>query len=272
MSDIALSRRGRRVLQAFFVVFASFLYAPILMLVIFSFNDGNLPVFPLQGFTTRWYGEFLSNPELLATLRTSVIVAILSSMITLTLVVATSIVLVRRRVFAKPVLVALVLSPLVIPYVVFGISLLMLFRLIGMPLSIMTVVIAHAVVSLPYGVLVLIPRLQRIDMRLEEAARDLGASGFRTFRSVTLPLIFPALVSTFLIAFILSFDEFAIASFVAGSDSTYPLYLFSQLRFPQRLPQVIAFTVVIMAFSISIVVLAEVWQRVTARRLDIGAS
>lgn len=249
-----------------------FLYAPILTLVIFSFDKGHLPVFPLEGFTLQWYGEFLSNSELLDTLKMSVMVALASSVVTVCLVVVVSIVLVRRRVFAKPLLAALVLSPLVIPYVVFGVSLLMLFRAVGIPLSMITIVIAHVVVSIPYGVLVLVPRLQRVDMRLEEAARDLGASSFRTFRLVTLPMIFPAVVSTFLIAFTLSFDEFAIASFVAGSDSTYPLYLFSQLRFPQRLPQVIAFTVVVMAFSTGVVTLAEIWQRVSARRLGMGES
>lgn len=270
MSGEALSQGGRRWLRGFFILFVLFLYAPILMLVIFSFDKGHLPVFPLEGFTLRWYQEFMANPELLAALRTSAIVAALSSTVTVILVVITSIVLVRRRVFAKPLFSAIVLSPLVIPYIVFGISLLMLFRALGISLSIMTIVIGHVVISLPYGVLVLVPRLHRIETKLEEAARDLGAGPFYTFRKVTLPLILPAIVSAFLIAFTLSFDEFAVASFVAGSDNTYPIYLFSQLRFPRRLPQVIAFTVVIMAFSAGMVVLAEAWRRLSERKLQIG--
>ncbi len=268
MRDITVSRNGLRALKAFFGLLVVFLYAPIVILVIFSFNKGTLPTFPLEGFTLRWYREFFSNREMLGALRTSAVVAALSSTVAVSLGVLCAILLVRRRFWGKSTVSGLLLSPLVIPYVVFGISLLMLFQTLGVPLSILTVVVGHTVLSLPYTVLVLIPRLERISVALEEAARDLGASGPRTFRSITLPLIVPAILSAFLIAFTLSFDEYAVASFVIGSEATFPIYLFSQLRFPSRLPQAIAVAVVVMMASIVVVLAAEVGRRIADRRLE----
>ena len=133
--------------------------------------------------------------------------------------------------------------------------------------GITTVVIGHDVISLPYTILVLMPRLQQIDISFEEAAYDLGASRLRTFRSITFPLILPAVVSAFLIAYKSSFDEYAVASFVVGSKVTFPIYLYSALSFPNQLPQVIAVAVVVIGISLAVVVAAEVGRRVAERRL-----
>ena len=132
--------------------------------------------------------------------------------------------------------------------------------------------IGHIVISLPYAILVLVPRLDQIDVSLEEAARDLGASRFRIFRSIVFPLILPAVVSAFLIAFTTSFDEYAVASFVIGTRSTFPIYLYSALRFPSRLPEVIAVAVVVMVVSLVVVVAAEIGRRVAERRLEVPAA
>ena len=164
---------------------------------------------------------------------------------------------------------ALLLSPLVIPYVVFGISLLLLFHQLGVPRSILTVVIGHVVISLPYTILVLVPRLDQVDVSLEEAAFDLGASRLRTFRSITFPLILPAVVSAFLIAFTTSFDEYAVASFVVGPRVTFPIYLYSALRFPSQLPQVIAVAVVVLLVSLTVVVAAELGRRFAESRVGV---
>ena len=265
--DVALSRTGAWVLRAFFVLVVAFLYAPIVILVIFSFNDSQLPSFPLSGFTLHWYRQFLSNADLRAALETSAIIAAISSIGAVLLGILASIALVRRRFRAKAPVSALLLSPLVIPYVVFGISLLLFFHAAGIPRSILTVVIGHVVISLPYTILVLMPRLQQIDVSLEEAAYDLGASRLRTFRSITLPLLLPAVLSAFLIAFTTSFDEYAVASFVVGTRVTFPIYLYSALRFPNQLPQVIAVAVVVITISLVVVVAAEVGRRFAERRL-----
>ena len=268
MDDVALSKNGRRVLAAFFGLLVAFLYAPIVVLLIFSFNDSELPTFPLSGFTTRWYRQFLSNPELHDSLKTSMIVAALSSVGAVLLGVLASLALVRRRFFGKAAASAFLLSPLVIPYVVFGVSLLLFFHALSIDRSITTVVIGHIVITLPYTILVIVPRLSQIDVSLEEAAYDLGASRIRAFRSVILPLILPAIVAAFLIAFTTSFDEFAVASFVVGTDATFPIYLYRALRFPSQLPEVIAVAVVVMILSLLVVVLAEVGRRVAERRIE----
>lgn len=276
--EIATSRNGLRALRAFFVLLVVFLYAPIVVLVVFSFNDSVVISFPLSGFTLRWYEQFLSNPSLVRALRTSLTVATLSSAITVALGVLASIVIVRRRFAGKPAVSALLLSPLVIPYVVFGISLLVLFRMIDRVLAptfgvvigvgIHAIVIGHVVVSLPYAILTLVPRLERISVSLEEAARDLGAGTVETFRRVTLPLILPAVVSAFLIAFTLSFDEYAIASFVAGNEATYPIYLFSQLRVAFLFPQLLAVSSIVLVASLLLVLATEIGRRRAERKLE----
>lgn len=265
--DIALSKNGRRALAVFFGALVAFLYAPILILLIFSFNNSDLPTFPLSGFTLSWYHQFLTDPDLKAALQTSATVAALSSAGAVFLGILASIALVRRRFAGKAAVSALLLSPLVIPYVVFGISLLLFFHAAGIPRSILTVVIGHIVISLPYTILVIVPRLDQIDVSLEEAACDLGASRLRTFRSITLPLILPAVVSAFLIAFTTSFDEYAVASFVVGTQATFPIFLYGALRFPSRLPEVIAVAVVVMIVTLVVVVGAELGRRVAERRL-----
>jgi spermidine/putrescine transport system permease protein len=263
----AVSKNGLRLLRGFFGLVVVFLYAPIVILLLFSFNSSSFPSFPLTGFTLHWYHQFVTNGDLRGALETSAIIATLSSVVAVLLGILASIALARRRFRAKPLVAAFLLSPLVIPFVVFGVSLLLLFHTIGLGLSILTVVIGHVVISLPYTILVLVPRLEQIDASLEEAAYDLGASRLRTFRSVTFPLILPAVVSAFLIAFTTSFDEYAVASFVVGTRVTFPIYLYAALRFPSQLPQVIAVAVVVLTVSLSIVVVAELGRRRAERRL-----
>jgi spermidine/putrescine transport system permease protein len=265
--DVAVSNRGAWALRVFFLLVVVFLYAPIVILLIFSFNNSEVPTFPLGGFTFHWYREFAANADLRGALETSAIVATLSSLGAVALGVLASLALTRRFFRGKAAVSALLLSPLVIPYVVFGISLLLLFHQLGIQRGLLTVVIGHIVISLPYTILVLLPRLEQIDSSLEEAAYDLGASRLRTFRSITLPLILPAVVSAFLIAFTTSFDEYAVASFVIGTRVTFPIYLYSALRFPSQLPQVIAVAVVVLLVSLTVVVCAELGRRTAERRV-----
>jgi spermidine/putrescine transport system permease protein len=265
--DVALSKTGAWILRGFFALVVLFLYAPIAVLLLFSFNNSQLPSFPLSGFTLHWYHEFLTNSDIQNALLTSGKVAALSSVGAVALGTLASIALVRRVFRGKSPVSALLLSPLVIPYVVFGISLLLLFHTLGISLGALTIVVGHIVITLPYTILVLMPRLQQVDVSLEEAAYDLGASRLRTFRSVTFPLILPAVVSAFLIAFTTSFDEYAVASFVNGSTTTFPIYLFSAFRSPHNLPQVIAVAVVVITISLLVVVGAEIGRRAAERRL-----
>ena len=193
----------------------------------------------------------------------------MSSLIAVLLGLFATITLVRRRVFGKSVASALLLSPLVVPYIALAIGLLVFFSQFPgvFSLGIRTIVMGHVVLAIPYTILILVPRFERLDVRIEEAARDLGAGALQTFRLITLPLILPALVSAFIVAFVLSFDEIVVANFVNGQTTTFPLYLFSQLRFPTLLPQVIAVACVVMAASAVVLVGAEIGRRVLERRL-----
>jgi spermidine/putrescine transport system permease protein len=265
--DIAVSRNGKRLLNVWFGILLVFLYTPLVLLLIFSFNDNNLPVFPLRGFTTQAYQDFAANPELRASVVTSAKIAALASLVAVFLGVLAALALVRRRVVAKSAASALLLSPLVVPYIALAIGLLVFFNEVSMPLGLPSLVMGHVVLAIPYTILVLVPRLERLDIRLEEAARDLGAGAFQTFRLITFPLLLPALVSAYIVAFVLSFDEIVVASFIAGDTTTFPLYLFSQLRFPTLLPQVIAVACIVMALSVILLIGAEFGRRVVERRL-----
>ena len=266
--DVALSPNGRRLLRVFFALVIVFLYAPIAILLVFSFNRSPIPSFPLTGFTLRWYRDFISNGAMRGALETSAIVAAMSSVVAVALGILASLALARRRFFGKGLVTALLLSPLVIPFVVLGVAMLLLFHVLGIPLSILTVAIGHVVISLPYTILVLLPRLEQIDYALAEAAYDLGARPLATFRWVTFPLILPAIFSAFLIAFTTSFDEYAVASFLIGTRQTFPIFLYSALRFPNNLPQVIAVAVVVLTLSLVVIILAEVWRRRAEARLE----
>jgi spermidine/putrescine transport system permease protein len=266
--DVALSRNGRWIMRAFFVLVLVFLYAPIAILLVFSFNNASLPAFPLTGFTLRWYRDFLHNGDLQASLETSAIVASISSVIAVAFGILASVALTRSRFRGRGAAATLLLVPLVVPLIVLGLSLFLLFHVLGIPLTILTISVGHVVITIPYTILVLLPRLGQIDRALGEAAYDLGAGPLATFRRVTLPLILPAVVSAFLIAFTTSFDEYAVASFLAGTRQTFPLYLYSALRFPSQLPQVIAVAVVVLCVSLVVVVAAELWRRRAEARLE----
>jgi len=232
--------------------------------------------FPLEGFTTEWYSRVFANPALLSALKRSAVVALVSSLLAVALGVLASFALIRRRFAGKAVASALFFSPLVVPYVVFGISLLVLFTFVDrllaettgfyIGLGLHSIVIGHVVVSLPYTILTIMPLLERLSVSLEEASHDLGASTWETFRRVTLPLLFPALISSFLIAFTLSFDEFAIASFLAGAQPTWPVFLFAQLRVPSQLPVLVAVSSMILVASLIFVLGAEIVRRSMERR------
>ncbi len=266
--DVALSRNGRRFMRVFFALVVVFLYAPIAILLVFSFNKASVPSFPLSGFTLRWYHDFLHNGAMRGALETSAMVAAASSVIAVALGILASVALARRGFRGKGLVTALLLSPLVIPFVVLGIAMLLLFHVLGVSPSLETVTIGHVVIVLPYTILVIMPRLEQIDRSLAEAAYDLGAGPLRTFRWITFPLILPAILSAFLIGFTTSFDEYALTSFLIGTRQTFPIFLYSALRFPTQLPQVIAVAVVVLCVTPVVVVAAEVWRRRAETRLE----
>jgi len=214
-----------------------FLYAPIISLVVFSFNDNRL-VTVWGGFTTKWYGELFANTKLLAAAGRSLEIATIAASIALVLGTLCAVALVRfRRFRGRAVLAGTIAAPLVMPDVITGLALLLLFAtsraLIGWPMQsgIPTIIIAHSVTCMAYVTVVVQSRLSELDLSLEEAAMDLGATPVRVFFDITLPIIAPALVSGWLLGFTISLDDVVIAQFVSGPGSTtLPMEIFSKVR------------------------------------------
>lgn len=246
----------------YFWLLAIFLYLPIFLLLLFSFNDSATLTFPLRTFTLRWYQELLEANELLESLRNSVIVGIISSLVATILGTMAAIGVVRFYFIGRNAFVAMAAMPLVIPSVVLGVALLILFRqIVDVELTLWTVGLGHVIINIPIVMLIVAARLAGFDENLEEAAMDLGATYWRTQWRVTLPIIVPALMAAFLTAFTTSFDEYAMSVFIVGTDATLPVYMYSQLRFPRRLPIIVTLGAIIMISSIVIIVLAERLRR-----------
>ena len=208
-----------------------FLYLPILILVVYSFNASKL-VSVWAGFSTRWYGELFTNEGMLDAAWVTLRVALISSTIATVLGTMAAIVLVRQgRFWGRTLFSGMIYAPLVMPEVITGLSLLLLFIGIGLDRGVMTIVLAHTTFSMCFVSVVVSSRLVIFDRSLEEAALDLGATPFEAFRLVTLPIIAPAVISGWLLAFTLSLDDLVIASFTTGpSATTLPMKIWSSVR------------------------------------------
>ena len=256
------ARRGRlhrppRALRAYYVLLLALLYLPIGILFVFSLNDSNTVAFPLSGFTTAWFEQVLANGALLRAVGNSVIVAIAASLAATALGAMIALLLVRFEFRTKPLIAGLAVMPLIVPYVVLAVALLILFRAADIPLSLVTIGVAHVVVALPFTTLIVLARLIGFERTLEDAAMDLGASYPQTLRLVVLPIAAPAIIAAWLVAFTVSFDEVALALFLAGREQTFPVFLLGQLRFAQTLPVLIAAAVLLMLASLAIILVAE---------------
>ena len=245
----------------YFWLLAIFLYLPIFLLVVFSFNDAESLRFPLSGFTVRWYESLLDAGELLQSAGNSIIVGIWSSLLATILGTMAAIAVVRYDFPGKQALLAVAALPLVIPSVVIGVALLILFRqMLDVELSLLTVGLGHVVINIPIVMLIVAARLAGFPTNLEEAAMDLGCTYWGALRRVTLPICLPALFAAFLKAFTTSVDEYAMSVFLVGTDATLPIYMYSQLRFPRRLPVVVALGSIILVLSIGVILVSE-WLR-----------
>ena len=251
------SRFRPRPLLAYFLVLLLLLYLPLVVLFVFSFNDGTIISFPLRGFTLDWYERVLASAPLQRAIWNSVLVAVGSSVVATTLGTMLALLFARFEFRTKPLLAGLSVLPLIVPYVVLAVALLILFRAVGVPLSLVTVAVAHAIVALQFTTLIVLARLIGFGNQLEEAAMDLGATYPATLRLVLLPIVAPSIVAAWLVAFTVSFDEFALALFLAGPQPTFPVYLFGQLRFAATLPVLIAGAVLLMLLTLVTAVVAE---------------
>jgi spermidine/putrescine transport system permease protein len=255
------TRRVSTPLSLYYFGLITLLYLPIGVLFLFSINSSASLSFPLDSLTLKWYDQLFDADAILRAARNSFIVAIGSSFVATMLGTMVSILMLRYRFRSQSLLVALAVLPLIVPYIVLGVALLLLFSVLQIDRSLWTIGIAHTVVALPYTLLIISSRLAGFDANIEEAAMDLGADYPTTLRRIVLPLIFPAMVSAWLTAFTVSFDEFALALFLSGTQPTFPVYLFSQLRFANRLPIMIALAVLLMIGTLTLVFIANRFNR-----------
>ncbi|HSF43022.1 MAG TPA: ABC transporter permease [Thermoanaerobaculia bacterium] len=250
------ARWPRRLLAAHTVLVYLFLYVPIVVLVVFSFNAARQTAM-WGGFTLDWYEKLLGNDVLLRSVRNSLLVAGCTTAVATVLGTLAALALGRYDFRGKRGTRALLYLPVIIPEVVLGAALLTFFGTVEMRLSLGTVVIAHVVFSVSYVAIVVRARLSGLDPSLEEAARDLGAGPFETFRRVTLPLILPGIVASALLVFTLSIDDYVVTSFVAGvGATTLPLHIYSMLKVGVT-PEVNAVSTLLLAVTVVLIVLAH---------------
>jgi spermidine/putrescine transport system permease protein len=255
---------GRRIVGGWAALVYAFLYAPILVVVVYAFNGGR-QVLNWDGFSTKWFGEALSDPTITEPLKNSLLIGISNALIACVLGTALALALSRMPSVLRVPIDALVYLTLVTPEIVFGISALIFFVQVGIPLGLETILIAHVVFNASVVALIVRARVVGMGESLEEASYDLGAGPVSTFRQVTLPRLAPAILAGGLLAFTFSFDDFITSFFVSGAGTTtLPLRIFSSLRFGIS-PIVNATAVMILALTLAAIVIAYLVLRRTAQ-------
>ncbi len=253
-------------LPVYVAVYFLFLYLPILLLPVFSFNDAATTTFPLAGFTTKWYASLWGNSVLLQAARNSLVVGVCVSLLSTILGICAARAITRYRFRGQRAAGGLIMAPLFLPEIIVAVSLLMIALQFGLQLSLVTVILGQVVFCIPYSMSVLISGFEGFDRSLEEASYDLGETAFGTFRRVTLPVVAPAIVSSLLVTFTISLDEFILAFFLSGTEPTLPVYIWGQLRFAAKLPGVLALGSLMILASVALLTVAEVLRRRAERR------
>jgi ABC-type spermidine/putrescine transport system permease subunit II len=268
LSPRARAARGFLTGYAFFIYL--FLFAPIVLLVLFSFNDNQYASFPITGWTTAWYRQVFGDYEIQDALRTTLKVALMVTVVSVVLGTMAAFPLVRGRLRFPAGLRVTMTLPIMIPGILIGISLLILFtQTLHFNLSWKTAVIGQSLYTTPFVLLLVAARLEGFDRNLERAASDLGANTFNRLRLIVLPLIFPAILAGALFAFTLSFDEFVITYFIIGASNTLPIYIYTQIRFGIT-PEVNALASLVLVTSIvlfSLAFLIPVVYRLVRRKV-----
>lgn len=255
-----------RLLSIYGALFFLFIYAPVVLVVVFSFNANPVNMMIWDGFTLDWYRTIFGFPtrltestlyvestrQLYAAVRNSLLVALVATAVSTVFGTAIAIAVARFRFRLRSFYRALMFMPMIMPDIVLGIALLIFFVSVGVHLSVYTIMIGHCTFLISYVFIVVSARIADMDSKLEEASADLGASSWQTFRRVTLPLILPGVVGGALLAFIISMDDLVITYFIAGVDSTTsPVFIYGMLRRGIK-PEINAIATIMLVFSIGI--------------------
>jgi len=237
-------------LRTYLFAYLLFLFAPIGIIILFSFHASPALVFPFTGLSLRWYEQLFSQADFLNSLWNSLIVGFSTALATTVLGSFAAVALIRLNPSMKSFFALLNFAPIVFPGLFLGIALVVLFAEMSLQRSLLTITIAHVLFALPFFVEAVRSRIQFFDRSLEEAARDLGATPFQTFRLVTFPMLAPTIIGAAILTFALSFDELIITIFVSGNDTTLPLYIWSSMRRTVS-PAINAASVVALALSLA---------------------
>ncbi len=225
MTPSGYLQRPNRVLAVYAVGYLAFLYIPVMFLPLFSFNDSLFVAFPIEKFTLKWYGDMLSNGPMHAALWSSLKVGFTASAVSTVLGILGAKAVTRYRLPGQKPVIAIIMLPLVVPEIILGTSLLILVNNIGLGLSLISVTIGHILICVPFSMVVLMSRFEGFDKAMEEASADLGENAWWTFWRVTFPMVFPGVLSSMLLCFTISFDEFLMAFFLTGTEPTLPVYI-----------------------------------------------
>jgi spermidine/putrescine transport system permease protein len=248
--------RTRVPLRAYVVGMLLLLYLPIAILFVFSFNAATSLSFPIERLTFDWYAAVVEDSAMLDAARNSLLVGASAASIATLLGLLVAVAVLRFRFRGRSLLLALAGLPLLVPFVVMGVAFFLLFAWLDLPRSLVSVAVGHTVIAIPYATLIVLARLSAVDPALEDAAMDLGATYPVALGRIVLPLIGPTLLSAWLTCFIVSFDEIALAIFLVGGDPTFPVFLYGQLRFAQRLPVLVAMAVLLMIGTLALTLAA----------------
>jgi len=216
--------------MAYLCGYLTFLFAPILIIVLFSFHSSPALVFPIQGFSTQWFRQLLDNAQMLHAFYNSAKIGAFTALASAVLGTFAALAMLRLKGRVKEIFAFFNFLPITLPGLFMGIALLVFFALLGINRSLFTITLAHVLFTLPFFVEAMRSRVEWFDLSLEEAARDLGASSWMAFRKVTIPIIAPSIMGASILVFALSFDEFLVTIFVAGNESTLPMFIWSMLR------------------------------------------
>lgn len=234
----------------------AFLYAPIVIVVAYSFNESRLAV-NWEGFTLKWYKQLFANEDLLHALQNSLVIASISVGVSAVMGTLAAVGLARMKFAGSEIYRGITMLPVIVPEIAMAVSALTLFVALGVKLSISTIIVSHIVFCVAYIILVVMGRLQGMDSRLEEAAQDLGATPVVAFMKVTLPLLAPGIISGSLLAFVLSLDDFVITQFTAGvGDTTLPLWIYSSVKFGVS-PEINALSTIMVSITAGALILTE---------------
>lgn len=248
-------------LRAVVYLTIAFLLAPLAIIVLFSFHSTPALSFPFEGFSLRWYAELMGNAQLLHALGKSLLIASATAVITLFLGALASLAWLRLPSRGRLVLELICIIPIAMPALFIGVALLVGFAQLRLSLSTLTIVLGHVVLTLPMLMVAMRAKLALFDPSLEDAARDLGAGTFETFRRVTLPLAMPTLLASTILSFAVSFDEFVVTSFVSGTQTTLPLFIWSMMRRTVT-PLINAVSTLSLLFSVLLIVFAAIMMRI----------